>query len=136
MQFKKKTISRNAGMLTKLKHFVSEISRIYYILFNVLSYCRIYTTVSYYWEVHVNYYFDKIFKLQNWAIRTISNSHYRSHTGPQVLKHNILNVFDTYILSIDISMYKYHTNQVPSNFSSYFTYLNTHLRLKIRPNKK
>ena len=59
-----------------------------------------------------------IFKLQKWAIRTISNSHYRSHTGPLFSKFNILNVHDTFmlnlgILCIDITQINFH--------QSYFT---------------
>ena len=40
---------------------------------------------------------DKIFKLQKGALRTISNSHYRAHTGHLFVKYNILNVYDMHI---------------------------------------
>ena len=96
-----KTISRNAGMLTKLKHFVPE--NILYTLYCtlILPYINYGIII---WGSACKLYLDKIFKLQKWAIRTISNSHYRSHTGPLFLKHNILNVYDTYKLSIGIFM--------------------------------
>ena len=119
-----KTISRNAGMLTKLKHFVPE--NILYTLYctMILPYIN-YSIII--WGSACKLYLEKIFKLQKWAIRTISNSHYRSHTGPLFLKHNILNVYDTYQLSIGIFMYKHHTNQLPSNYSTYFTkHIQTH----------
>ena len=78
------------------------------------------------WGSTCKLYLDKSFKLQKWAIRVISNNHYRSHKGPLFLKH-ILNVHDAYKLSIGIFMYKHHTNQLPSNFSSYFTkHIQTH----------
>ena len=32
------------------------------------------------WGSTCKSYLDKLIKLQNWAIRTITNSHYRSHT--------------------------------------------------------
>ena len=41
--------------------------------------------------------------------------------GHYFLKHNILNVYDTYKLNIGVFMHKHHTNQLPSNFSTYFT---------------
>ena len=72
-------------------------------------------------------YLDKIFKLQKWAIRTISNSHYRSHTGPLFSKLNILNVHDTFKLNLGIFMYRHHSNQLPPIFSTYFTkHVQTH----------
>ena len=55
-----------------------------------------------------------IFKLQKWAIRTISNNHYRSHTGPLFSKFNVLN--DTLKLNFGIFMCKHHSNQIPPLF--------------------
>ena len=82
-----KTISRNIGMLTKLKRFVPE--NILYSLYCTLIFPYInYGVLK--WDNTCKIYLDKIFKLQKWAIRTISNSHYRSHTGPLFSKFNIL----------------------------------------------
>ena len=39
--------------------------------------------------------------------------------------NNILNVHDAYKFNIGIFMYKHHTNQLPSNYS---TYLNNFLK--------
>ena len=113
-----KTISRNTGMLTKLKHFVPE---------NILHslYCTLILPYINYgvliWGNTSKIYLDKIFKLQKWAIRTISNSHYRSHTGLLFSKFNVLNVHDTFNLNLGIFMYKHHSNQLPPIFSTYFT---------------
>ena len=108
----------------ELKHFVPE---------NVLY--------SFYWTLilpYINYgiliwgntckiYLDKIFKLQKWTIRIVSNSHYRSHTGPLFSKFNVLNVHDTFKLNLGIFMYKHHSNQLPPIFSTYFTkHVQTH----------
>ena len=41
-------------------------------------------------------------KLQKWAIRTISNSHYRSYTHPLFAKHNILKVNGMYSLELGV----------------------------------
>ena len=78
-----KTISRNIGMLTKLKHFVPE--NILYSLYCtlILPYINYGVLI---WGNTCKTYLDKIFKLQKWAIRTISNSHYRSHNRASVLK--------------------------------------------------
>ena len=119
-----KTISRNIGVLTKLKHFVPE--NILYSLYCtlILPYINYGVLI---WGNTCKIYLDKIFKLQKWAIRTISNSHYRSHTGPLFSKYNVLNVHDTFKLNLGIFMYKHHTNQLPPIFSTYFTkHVQTH----------
>ena len=112
-----KTISRNIGMLTKLKHFVPE--NILYSLYCtlILPYINYGVLI---WGNTCKTYLDKIFKLQKWAIRTISNSHYRSHTGPLFSKFNILNVHDTFKLNLGIFMYRHHSNQLPPIFINVF----------------
>ena len=44
------------------------------------------------------------FILQKWALRTISNSHYRAHTDPLFVKYNVLNVYDMYKLETGVFM--------------------------------
>ena len=64
----------------------------------------------------VNLYLDKLVKLQKWAIRTISNSHYRSHTGPLFAKCNFLTVTDMHTLELGVFMYKFSINDLPVHF--------------------
>ena len=64
---------------------------------------------------------EKIFKLQKWAVRTISNSHYKSHSAPLFQSLNILNVYDTYKLAVDIFMLRHFTNQLPNGFRDSFS---------------
>ena len=86
-------------MLTKLKHFVPE--KILYSLYCtlILPYINYGVLI---WGNTSKIYLDKIFKLQKWAIRTISNSNYRSHTGPLFSKFNVLDVHDTFKLNLGI----------------------------------
>ena len=65
-------------------------------------------------------YIDKLIKLQKWAIRTVSKSHYRSHTQPLFAKNRVLTVTDMHTLDVGVFMYKYSTIQLPSLFSNYF----------------
>ena len=115
-----KTISRNTGMLTKLKHFVSEN-----ILYSL--YCTLILPYGVYiWGNSCKIYLDKMFKLQKWAIRTIlANIHYRSHTGPPFLKDLM---FLMYMISLNSTLVEfkdirqgYLPNQLPPIFSTYFT---------------
>ena len=118
-----KTNSRNIGVLTKLQHFVPEN-----ILYSFILYFNSTVYGVLIWGNTCKIYLDKIFKLQKWAIRTISNSHYRSHTGPLFSKYNVLiNIHDTCKLNLGIFMYKHHTNQLLPIFSTYFTkHVQTH----------
>ena len=53
-------------------------------------------------------------------MRTIANSHYRSHTGPLFAKNNPLNVTDMYTLELGVFMYKYSISDPPVAFKEYF----------------
>ena len=78
-----KTISRNIGMLTKHKHYVPEY--ILYSLFCTLilpyiNYVILLWGNTYQIKIHIG----KILKLWKWTLH-----HYRCHTGPLFIKHNI-----------------------------------------------
>ena len=104
--------------MNKLKYFIP--GRILYSLYCtfILPYINYGILI---WGNTCKIYLDKLIKLQKWAIRTISNSHYRSHTQPSFAKHNILKVNDMYSLELDVFMYKYSTNDLPGIFNGYFT---------------
>ena len=74
-----KTISRNIGMINKLKFIIPE--RILHTLYCtlVLPYINYGILI---WGKACKTYLEKIHKLQKWAVRIISNSHYRSHSAP------------------------------------------------------
>jgi len=112
-----KTIARNIGVLNKLKHSIPE--RILYSLYCtlILPYVNYSVLV---WGNTYQSYMDKIFKLQKWAVRTVSNSHYRSHSAPLFQRFNILNVYDTYKLEVSVFMFRHSRNQLPSTFKNFF----------------
>ena len=87
-----KTILRNIGMLTKLKHFAHE-NLLYSLLYIYFPYINYGVLI---WGNTCKIYLDKINKLQKWATRMILNSHYKNHTGPLFSKSEVLNVHDTY----------------------------------------
>ena len=64
-------------------------------------------------ESHINYCillwgtnYDKIFKLQKQAIRTISLNHFKAHTSPWFKSMNLLDIRDTYQLQLLKLYYK------------------------------
>ena len=96
---------------------------------NLVSSCCLPVTKGHHWHIHClsvmclscKSYLNKLVKLQKWAIRTVSNSHYRSHTGPFFYKYNVLTVTDMYTLELGTFMYRYSINVLISSFSNYFT---------------
>ena len=72
------------------------------------------------WGSTCKSYLDKYIKLQKLAIRIITNSHYRSHTGPLFAKNNLLNVTDIYTLELGVFIYEYSINDLPEAFKEYF----------------
>ena len=90
-----KTISRNIGMINKLKFIIPE--RILHTLYCTLVLPYINCGILIWWKA-CKTYLEKIHKLQKWAVRIISNSHYRSHSAPLFQKHDILNIYDSYKL--------------------------------------
>ena len=112
-----KTISRNIGVMNKLKHYIP-----YRILHTL--YCTLISPYLNYgiliWGNTCKSYLDKLVKLQKWAIRVVSNSHYRYHTGPLFAKSKFLTVTDMHSLELGVIMYKFSTNELPLAFKEYF----------------
>ena len=91
-----KTISRNIGIMNKLKHSIPHcILRTLYCTL-ILPYIKLCNT--YMGKILIKSYLDKLVKLQKWAIRTVSNSHFRSHGAPLFAKNNFLTITDMYTL--------------------------------------
>ena len=113
-----KTISRNIGVINKVKYFLPE--RILHTLYCtlVLPYVNYGILV---WGSACKMYLEKLHKLQKWAVRSISNSHYRSHSKPLFYKYNILNIYDAYKLEVGVFMYKYFSGSLPNIFDDFFT---------------
>ena len=113
-----KTLSRNIGIMNKLKLYIPE--RILHSL-----YCTFISPYLNYgilvWGNTCKTYLDKLIKLQKWAVRIISNSHYRSHSKPLFSRYNLLNVEDMYSLELGVFMFKYSINELPHIYVNYFS---------------
>ena len=62
----------------------------------------------------------RIIKLQKWAIRTINNSKYNSHTEPLFKKNNLLKLNDIYYLNAIKFHFKYKRDMLPIYFKDIF----------------
>ena len=84
--------------MNKLKHFVP--TQVLHTLYCTLVLPNLNYGILI-WGKTCKSYLNKLVKLQKWAIRTVSNSHYRSHTGPFFFyKYNVLTVTDMYTLVV------------------------------------
>jgi len=113
-----KTLSKNIGVMNRLKHSIPD--RILHTLYCtlVLPYLNYGILI---WGNTCKTYLDKLIKLQKWAIRTVSNSHYRSHSRPLFVKYNVLTVDDMYLLELGVFMFRFFKNELPAVFNDYFT---------------
>ena len=99
-------------------------------------------------ESHINYClllwgtnYDKIFKLQKQAIRTISLNHFKAHTSPLFKSMNLLDIRDTYQLQLLKLYYKVKNSLVPSYFTNFTNFTiynrnNVHTSTHLLRNKR
>ena len=67
---------------------------------------------------------NKMILLQKWAIRSITKSHYNSHTEPLLQKCNILKIQDQFNVEVTLFMHDYLNNTFPSFFNN----ISSHIR--------
>ena len=68
------------------------------------------------WGKHLK----RINKLQKWAIRTVINGKYNSHTEPILKKLKLLKVSDIYKLTAIKIFHKYKNDELPEYFDNFF----------------
>ena len=113
-----KKLIRANGMLTKVRHFVpiTEISSIYHAIF---SSHMIYG--SQVWGQTINTHTEKVFKLQNRALRTITFSDFQADPNPIYKSLKILKLDDLVTLQNVLFVYDHIKKTLPVCFDSYFT---------------
>ena len=73
--------------------------------------------------LHVVFYvsnLNRIYYLQKWAVRAITNSEYRAHTAPLSSKLEILDIFQVNTLNTAKFMFRYHNNLLLPLLSNLF----------------
>ena len=98
-----KTISRNIGIMNKLKYFFpsSTLCTLYFsLVLPYLNYCIMA------WGNSSQFHIDKITTLQKRALRIMHNTHIRAHTDPLFLKSKILKFSDLFYFQTGQFMYK------------------------------
>ena len=116
-----KKLTRANGMLTKVRHFVpyNELTSIYHAIF---SSHMIYG--SQVWGQNIDTHTEKVFKLQNRAIRTISFSDFHADPNPVYKNLKILKLEDLVTLQNVLFVHDYLKKTLPDCFDTYFKKIN------------
>ena len=117
-------VARGIGILYKSKPYFSfETMRMLYNAFIYPYFIHIYPYFTYCIEVWGNTYksyLEPLVKLQKRAIRTIVGARKCAHTALLFINLKLLNTKEIYIYCVQLCMYKYHHNTLPSIFSDFF----------------
>ena len=110
-------LKRAVGMLCKARHYVpsEELKSIYYAIFSshLVYGCQV-------WGQSSNIHTEKIFKLQNRAMRVISFSDFRANSTPIFKAMKILRLEDFISLQNCLFVYDFLKNKLPTCFNRYF----------------
>ena len=115
-------LKRANGMLSKIRHYVpkEELKSIYYAIFSShMTYgCQI-------WGQKITYHNEKIFKLQNKAIRIINFKSYDADPNPLYKESGILKLQDFVKTQNCMLVHDFMNNALPSCFQDYYFKTNT-----------
>ena len=115
--FLSKILSRNTGILNKLKHFLpNHILQIVYS--TMISPYLNYGILA--WGNASKYLLDSLFLLQKRAIRIINHAGYLSHTNALFQKNKILKLIDLFGYNLGIFMHKLSSKDLPGVFLQMF----------------
>ena len=114
-----KQIAKSVGILSRTRFYLSckTILVLYYtLIYPYITYCN-----SAAWSSTYVSNLNRIYYLQKWAVRAVTNSDYRAHTAPLFSKLKILDIFQINTLR-DIAkfMVRYHNNLLPPLFLNLF----------------
>ena len=122
-------ISRTLDIMNRLKRYLpfSAMKLMYDSL--ILSHLQFGIT---YWGLEWN----RIFKLQKWALRIMTNSKYNAHTEPLFKELEMLkvkNIFDVQCMKF---WYKFVNKSLPEYFGTMFTFNNELYQIETRGQKQ
>ena len=112
-----KKLKRASGMLCKIRHYVpsTELRSIYYAIFSSHM-----TYGSQVWGQTITTHTEKVFKLQNRAIRIISFADFRDAVDPLYARNSILKLDDQIKLQNCLFVFDFLHQRLPECFDNYF----------------
>ena len=112
-----RTISRNIGIVNKVKFFLPTSSLLMLYSTLILPYLNYGIIV---WGNTYDSYLHRLLLLQKKAMRVICNTSWRSHTDVLFVENNVLKINDLYRYSLGQFMYQLNNNTLPSAFNLIF----------------
>ena len=104
-------------MLCKARHYVprEELLSIYYAIFSshLVYGCQI-------WCQSINIFTEKVFKLQNRAMRLLSFTDFHANADPLYKQYNVLKLNDLITLQNCLFVHDFFNNKLPTCFSTLF----------------
>ena len=117
-----KTISRNIGIIAKLKHVLPLVNLL--MLYNTLIVPYLnYGILA--WGNACSNLLNRLFLLQKKVLRIIHNISFRSHTDNLFFQNKILKITDIYQFQLGQFMYNLKNNNIPPIFKTMFVFNNT-----------
>ena len=112
-----RTISRNIGIINKVKFYLPTSSLLMLYSTLILPYLNYGILV---WGNTHSSYLERILLLQKKAIRVICNASWRSHTDVLFIENNILKINELYRYNLGQFMYQFNNNTLPKIFNPMF----------------
>ena len=104
-------------MLFRSRFYLSSKTKLtlyYSLIYPFFTYC------NFAWSSKYITNLNRIYCLQKWAVRAITNSDYRAHSAPLFFKLKILDIYQINTFLIAKFMYCYHNNLLPPLFFNLF----------------
>ena len=112
-----KTISRNIGVISRLRSTLSQSSLLMLYSSLILPYLNYGLLV---WGNTHQTLLERVFLLQKKSIRIVCDATLRSHTNPLFINNKILKITDLYHFQLGQFMYKYSKQMLPDAFHDMF----------------
>ena len=112
-----RVLSRNTGILNKLKHFFPK--RILLSVYSTLITPYLNYGILAWGNASINL-INILFRIQKRAIRNVNNVEYLAHTNNLFHINKILKISDLFFFNVGIFMYKLSTNSLPEIFLQMF----------------
>jgi len=129
----KKKVAKCCAIICKVRKYLNlnTLVQIYYsFTYPYLTYC------IEAWGSADNIHLISLFKLQKKVLRIIASAPFLAHTEPIFDNLKLLNIYQIYVYSIGIFMYKYHNGILPSVFTNLFEFNYNIHQLTTRQNCK
>ena len=110
-------ISKSLGLLYKAKYYLPSNSLLTLycaLIYPYLTYCNLIWAFTYITSL------QRIYLLQERAIRAISKADYKASSKPVFANSKILDVFSIYSFQVSSFMYLYHNDALPISFTQIF----------------